>query len=237
MLFQFPAKWRTRFSTANAQAAIALNQYPVAEVSIDNALRDQPDPVEQLNTRLIQAQLFEAEGQKDVALHVYQAVAGVNLDYLSAPALLHATELQLDTNQNTPMQAADVYDGLRYRWRGDATELETIRALGQIYLNLGRYREALEGLRSAGQRLPDLPQAVQLQDDLSSAFKSLFLDGQADGLQPIQALALFYDFKELTPIGADGDSDGAQAGSPVGGRRPASSARPPSCSSTRPTIG
>jgi hypothetical protein len=46
---------------------------------------------------------------------------------------------------------------------------------------------------------------VQLQADLSAAFRSLFLDGQADGLQPIQALALFYDFKELTPIGADGD--------------------------------
>jgi tetratricopeptide (TPR) repeat protein len=205
MLFQFPAKWRSRFATANAEAAIETNQYPVAEVAIDNALRDQPDPVEQLSTRLVQAKLFEAEGQKGRALAVYQAVASVDLGYLSAPALLHATELRLDQNQITPMQAADVYDGLRYRWRGDATELETIRALGQIYLSLGRYREALEALRSAGQHLPDLPQAVQLQDDLSGAFKALFLNGQADGLQPIQALALFYDFKELTPIGADGD--------------------------------
>src|SRR6201999_4015786 len=32
-----------------------------------------------------------------------------------------------------------------------------------------------------------------------------FLDGSADGLEPVQALALFYDFKELTPIGSDGD--------------------------------
>ena len=39
---------------------------------------------------------------------------------------------------------------------------------------------------------------MQLQADLQAAFKSLFLDGQADGLQPIQALALFYDFKELS---------------------------------------
>jgi tetratricopeptide (TPR) repeat protein len=205
MLFQFPAKWRTRFATANAEAAIALNQYPVAEVAIDNALRDQPDPVEQLQTRLIQAQLFQAEGMKGPAERVYLDIAGVNIPYLSAPALLHATEIRLDQNEITPMQAADIYDGLRYRWRGDATELETIRALGQIYLNQGRYREALEALRSAGQRLPDLPQALQLQSDLSNAFKALFLDGQADGLQPVQALALFYDFKELTPIGADGD--------------------------------
>ncbi|MDR3512935.1 MAG: tetratricopeptide repeat protein [Caulobacteraceae bacterium] len=205
MLFQFPAKWRTRFATANAEAAIALNQYPVAEVAIDNALRDQPDPVEQLQTRLVQARLFEAEGEHDRALRLYQAIAPVNLAFLSAPALLHATEIRLAANQITPMQAAGVYDGLRFRWRGDATELETIRDLGQIYLGLGRYREALEALRSAGQRLPDLPQAVQLQADLSNAFRALFLDGQADGLQPVQALALFYDFKELTPIGADGD--------------------------------
>ncbi len=205
VLYQFPTRWRTRFATANAQAAIALQQYPVGDAAIDAALVNQDDPIEQLSARLIQAELFEAEGQKGRALRVFQAVSQVNVGYLAAPALLHATQIRLDQNQITPMQAANVYDGLRYRWRGDATELETIRALGQIYLNLGHYREALEALRSAGQRLPDLPQAVQLQDDLSSAFKSLFLDGQADGLQPIQALALFYDFKELTPIGADGD--------------------------------
>jgi tetratricopeptide (TPR) repeat protein len=205
VLDQFPAKWRTRFATANAESAIALQQYAVADSAIENALDNQSDPMEQLSARLVQGQLLEAEGQKDRALRIFQAIAQVDVGYLSAPALLHATQIQLDENQITPLQAANVYDGLRYRWRGDATELETIRALGQIYLNLGRYREALEALRSAGQRLPDLPQALQLQDDLSTAFKSLFLDGQADGLQPIQALALFYDFKELTPIGADGD--------------------------------
>jgi tetratricopeptide (TPR) repeat protein len=205
MLFQFPAKWRSRFATANAEAAIALEQYPLAEVAIENALRDQHDPVEQLQTRLVQARLLQAQGQLAPAQRVYEAIARVNLDYLAAPALLHATELKLARSQLTPIQAANTYEALRYRWRGDATELETIRALGQIYLNLGRYREALAALRSAGQRLPDLPQALELQSDLSGAFRVLFLDGQADGLQPIQALALFYDFKELTPIGADGD--------------------------------
>jgi tetratricopeptide (TPR) repeat protein len=204
-LFQFSPVWRARFAAADAEAAVSLGQNPVAEADIENALRDLNDPVEQLRVRLVQAKLIEAEGDKDRALRLYQAIATVNLDWLSTPAQLHATELRLAEGQITPAQAANIYDGLRYRWRGDATELETIRALGQIYLSQGRYREALEALRSAGQRLPDLPQAVQIQADLSGAFRSLFLDGQADGLQPIQALALFYDFKELTPIGADGD--------------------------------
>jgi tetratricopeptide (TPR) repeat protein len=204
-LYQFSDKWRARFAREDAEAATKLAQYPAAESSIDTALQANVDPVEQLTTRLIQAELFEAEGQKDRALHVFQVLQAVPQEWLAAPAMLHATEIRQAESQITPIQAADVYDGLRYRWRGDATELDTIRALGQIYLGLGRYREALEALRSAGQRLPDLPEAVGLQADLNNAFRSLFLAGQADGLQPIQALALFYDFKELTPIGADGD--------------------------------
>ena len=204
-LYQFSDKWRSRFARADAQASTQLAQYPAAEASIDTALQANVDPAEQLSTRLIQAELFDAEGQKDRALHVFQVLQNVREEWIAAPATLHATEIQLAESQITPTQAADVYDGLRYRWRGDATELDTIRALGQIYLSLGRYREALDALRSAGQLLPDLPEAVQLQADLNNAFRSLFLQGQADGLQPIQALALFYDFKELTPIGADGD--------------------------------
>ena len=45
------------------------------------------------------------------------------------------------------------------------------------------------------QRLAELPAAVAIQTDLTQAFRALFLDGRADGMQPIQALGLFYDFR------------------------------------------
>ncbi|WP_374469050.1 endoglucanase [Phenylobacterium sp.] len=202
---QFSPVWKARFARGDAQAALAMGDLPGAEARIKLALADKTDSLEELATRLVQARLFEMQGDRERALRVYQAVSRAPLESLSAPAILRATQIQLDTGRVTPVQAAQTFDGLRYRWRGDATELETIRALGQLYLGQGRYREALEALRSAGMRLPDLPEAVQLQNDLAGAFRSLFLDGLADGLEPIQALALFYDFKELTPIGADGD--------------------------------
>uniref|UniRef100_UPI0038621B26 tetratricopeptide repeat protein n=1 Tax=Phenylobacterium sp. TaxID=1871053 RepID=UPI0038621B26 len=197
--------WKARFARSDAQAALALGDLTGADGRIRLALMDRTEPLEELATRLVQAQVVEAQGHTERALRIYAAVAGAPIESLSAPALLHATQIRLETNKITPLQAANVFDGLRYRWRGDATELETIRALGQLYLNQGRYREALEALRSAGQRLPDLPAALQLQADLAAAFRALFLDGAADGLEPIQALALFFDFKEQTPLGADGD--------------------------------
>jgi len=202
---QFSPTWKARFARADAQAALAQGDLLAADSRIKLALADKTDVWEELATRLVQARIFEQEGHKDTALRMYAAIATVPRESLASKALLRATQIKLETGKMTPVQAAYVFDGLRYRWRGDATELETIRALGQLYLSQGRYREALEALRSAGSRLPDLPEALQLQADLHAAFRSLFLDGNADGLEPIQALALFQDFQELTPIGADGD--------------------------------
>ena len=202
---QFSPVWKARFARSDAQAALALGDLEGADRSVKLALMDKTEPLEELATRLVEAKVVEARGYPDRALRIYAAIAGAPAESLSAPATLRATQIRLQLGKITPIEAAGVFDGLRYRWRGDATELETIRALGQLYLSQGRYREALEALRSAGQRLPDLPEALQLQADLGAAFRSLFLDGAADGLEPVQALALFYDFKELTPLGADGD--------------------------------
>jgi tetratricopeptide (TPR) repeat protein len=201
----FAPIWKARFARADAQAALAQGDIVGADNRIQMALQEDLPPEEQLLARLVQAKVIELQGHKDRALRVYAAIARAPIDSISAPATLRATQIKLELGQVSPGQAAGVFDNLRYRWRGDATELETIRALGNLYLSQGRYREALEALRSAGGRLPDLPQAQQLQADLAAAFRGLFLDGGADGLEPVQALALFYDFKELTPIGADGD--------------------------------
>jgi hypothetical protein len=40
---------------------------------------------------------------------------------------------------------------------------------------------------------------------MRAAFVNLFLRGQADKIPPVEALSLFYDNIELTPIGPDGD--------------------------------
>ena len=79
----------------------------------------------------------------------------------------------------------------RRRYADPATEFEVIRALGGLYLAQGKYREALETLRAGRMRGGDRPEAIQISDDLSNAFKELFLNGGADGMEPIQALALY----------------------------------------------
>lgn len=204
-LFQFPPEWKARFARLDGEAALALGDLGTARAELSLAAAEHTSPNEADAIKLAQGRLAEASNQPDQALGLYDQAAQSKYGAVSAPALLHAVQLRLASNRLKPQDATAQLDMLRYRWRGDSTELDTVRALGHIYLSQGRYREALEALRSAGHNSPDQPGALAVASDLSTAFRALFLDGQADGLQPIQALALFFDFKDLTPIGADGD--------------------------------
>ncbi|CAN5282851.1 hypothetical protein BH10PSE2_BH10PSE2_20970 [soil metagenome] len=202
---QFPNVWKARFGAAHALAALELGDLPAARSLLAYAFSQNAPAEDQLTARLVQSRLFELDGQSDRALAVYRAVARAPLDGIATPAKLGVIRLSLANGSMKPDEATAQLEQLKWRWRGDATELSVIRTLGGIYLSQGRYREALEVLRGAGKRLGDLPGAAELQADLSGAFRALFLEGAADGLQPVQALALFYDFRDLTPVGADGD--------------------------------
>lgn len=201
----FAPKWKARFAAAHARAALETGDNHAAATLIDYALAQKPGPADQLAIRLVQAKLFELQGDRDRALGVYDAIGRAPLDNLATPAQLRAIKIRLDKGVLKPDDAVRALSSLKYRWRGDATELEIDRTLGEIYLSQGRYREALDALRAGGRVMPDVPEAQKLQAELFQAFRSLFLDGRADALEPIQALALFYDFRDLTPVGADGD--------------------------------
>jgi tetratricopeptide (TPR) repeat protein len=202
---QFPADWRARFGAAHAMAALETGDMAAARALLEYSFSQNAPAADQLTARLVQARMFELDGQTERALAVYRAVGRAPLDGIATPAKLGVIKIELAKGTMSAVDAAGQLEQLKWRWRGDATELAVIRTLGSLYLSQGRYREALDTLRGAGRRMADLPGAVELQTDLQNAFRALFLDGAADGLQPVQALALFYDFRDLTPVGADGD--------------------------------
>ncbi|HZW14977.1 MAG TPA: hypothetical protein VFF66_01860 [Brevundimonas sp.] len=201
----FPAPWRARFGAAHALSALETGDLEAARVLLAYSFSQDAPAADQLAARLVQARLFELDGQSDRALAVYTAIGRAPLDAVAVPAKLGVVRLSLAKGAMKPDVAASALESLRWRWRGDATELAVIRQLGQLYLSQGLYREALTALKGAGPGLHRLNGAADIQADLGAAFRMLFLEGGADGLQPVQALGLFYDFRELTPIGADGD--------------------------------
>ncbi len=204
-LESMPVAWKMKLAAAAAYAALQTQDLKAADGLITYAVNQDGPALEKLSAYLIDAQIIEAMGDKSRALAVYEAVSRASEDRIAAPAMMHAAMLRFQLGRAKAPETLAALDSLRYRWRGDDTELQIISSMGQIYLSLGHYREALEVLRTAGQQFGDKPQAAQIQTSLNQAFRNLFLGGMADGMQPVEALGLFNDFRDLTPLGADGD--------------------------------
>jgi len=203
-LHLFSPRLRVRFAVAWAESALAMGDLQAAGAALAKAGPDAPHP-ESLALGLMRAKLAEAAGDAPTALRVYEALARSGPGAIGAEAELRATRLKHAAGRIDAATAVKAYHALRWRWRGDDTELETLRTLGALYLAAGRPREALNVLHGAGVRLPGSPAGVALQAEMTGVFRRLFLDGGADGMEPVRALALFYDFRDLTPIGGDGD--------------------------------
>ena len=102
-------------------------------------------------------------------------------------------------------EALERMERLRYAWRGDRSELYLLKRLGELYLKQPDYFKGLGVFRTAVKYFPGDPVAEDLAGEMTDIFRKLYLDGDADSLPPLKALALYDEFKELTPSGEDGD--------------------------------
>ena len=59
--------------------------------------------------------------------------------------------------------------------------------------------------RTATRLEPNSELSRSAQDNASALFSQIFLTAKGDDLPPIDALGMFYEFRELTPIGRRGD--------------------------------
>jgi ethanolamine utilization microcompartment shell protein EutS len=63
----------------------------------------------------------------------------------------------------------------------------------------------LETLGAISNTFEGSPEAREANDEMEAVFGRLYLDGESQQLEPVAALGLYFDFRELTPVGADGD--------------------------------
>jgi tetratricopeptide (TPR) repeat protein len=94
---------------------------------------------------------------------------------------------------------------LSVTWRGDGLEVKTLQMMARIYAETGRYSEAFAAIRASTRLQPNSELSRQGQDAAAALFAQLFLSPKGDDLPLVEALGMFYDFRELTPIGRRGD--------------------------------
>ncbi|MCC3860821.1 tetratricopeptide repeat protein [Pseudemcibacter aquimaris] len=152
------------------------------------------------------ARMAEGVGNEPLAADLYESVMATNVRYPAALAKFARFKQQFRTGEIDAIQAIDALEKLRFAWRGDKFELDILEQLGDLYVDMGEYREGLSILRQAATYFPRSPRTRDLTRQMGDIYHELFLGGGADNMAPLKAMALFLEFRELTPLGADGDT-------------------------------
>jgi tetratricopeptide (TPR) repeat protein len=154
---------------------------------------------------VLMGRLDEGMGRSEDALSAYRTAADSWDRPAAAQGRLRETLLRLSLGDMKRDEVISQLESLTTIWRGDETEIEALKVLAHLYTEDGRYRDAFYVMRSAMAAHPNSAMTRQIQDEAAATFDSLFLAGKGDTMPPIDALALFYDFRELTPVGGRGD--------------------------------
>ena len=149
--------------------------------------------------------LYEGLGRTEDAVTSYRAAAASSDRRAAAQGRLREIALLFATGDMPRKDVIHDLETLTTVWRGDETEAEGLKILAHLYTEDNRYRDAFHTMRTAMMAHPNSDLTRKIQDEAAVTFDSLFLAGKGDALPPVEALGLFYDFRELTPIGRRGD--------------------------------
>jgi hypothetical protein len=122
-----------------------------------------------------------------------------------AEAVYRTLLLLRQSGQIDLAKATDTLSAEALLWRGNPLEVDMQKLLAELYFENGDYRFGFETVKTSVAYYPESPAINALLDATKEEFNDLFLNGKADKLPDLDALSLFYDFRQLTPAGARGD--------------------------------
>ncbi len=154
---------------------------------------------------VLSGRLAEGLGHEKDALDDYKFAVASSDRHAAARGKLLEIALKQKRNEISQADALRELETLAVIWRGDSTEVKTLQMLAQIYDDTGHYAESLQAARTATRLEPNSDVSREAQDQASALFSDIFLSAKGDNLPPIDALGMFYEFRELTPIGRRGD--------------------------------
>ncbi len=154
---------------------------------------------------VLRGRLAEALGHDKDAQDEYRFAIESTDRAAAAEATLLDIELRQRRDEISQADALRELETLSATWRGDSIEVKTLQILARIYSDTGRYSEAFAAARTATRLQPNSEASRAAQDAASALFSQLFLSPKGDDLPPVDALAMFYEYRELTPIGRRGD--------------------------------
>ena len=187
------------------RASLEVRDYPGAAVRSNDldVLGAGPDLAASI--AVLRGRLAQALGREQDALAAYAAASGSADRQSAAEAKVREVALRQKREEISDDDALRDLETVAATWRGDSIEVQTQAMLAKLYAAKARYPETFAAVRRANELEPNSEAARKMQDDASVLFEQIYNGAKGDELAPVEALATFYEFRDLTPIGRRGD--------------------------------
>jgi tetratricopeptide (TPR) repeat protein len=204
----YDEKQKNEFLLLEAQAALEDYDIEAAQKSLEKirtSIESGPDVKTVAGREFLEGLAALRSGETERAIGKFDQV--ISLDYrpLHTKARYQKVNAELALKLITPEEAVEEFEKMSFAWRGDGLELDILKRVGDLQIAQGDMRNGLEQFRHIVMTFPKNKKARDVAREMSDVFNQLFLEGGAETLPPIKALALYYEYRELTPLGKEGD--------------------------------
>ncbi|MFM9889382.1 MAG: hypothetical protein ACKVOE_01870 [Rickettsiales bacterium] len=202
----YPPRIRQRLAITAADAYLENGQDDKALAAYETLNRDGILTPIKHYAEITIAEIAASRNQTKQALEAFDTLSDQSDDpYISTRARFDGAMLSHKLGLLSDDDTAEILERLLLGWRGDALERKILDSLVMLYRDAKRYDAMLRSWRKIIEDFPGDPQILKISGDMSQLFQELFLGDALDEQPPLKALALFYEFRDLTPVGDTGD--------------------------------
>lgn len=203
---KYPPLFRQRLAIVAADRSIDAKEYNVALKIFDVLYRDNMlDSIDTYVNYLL-AKISADTGQDEEATLMWDKLADdYKHPFVQARAEFSRIVWAIDHGTIDKDQVIDRLERLRLGWHGDGLELKVLMMLGDLYYDKKDYINAMRVWDGAVTTFTNTAAAVNMFHKMEDTFTAMFNEGAAEKLSPLEALALYYQYRNFAPPGALGN--------------------------------
>lgn len=206
LIDSYPRNVRVRLYQMAAETAVNQGNPEGAEDYLARAESDASSNLSQTRQDYLAGRIAMMRGDREQARQLWQEAGERTSSGASAKARLALLDDHMESGEIGHDEAIDELERLRFAWRGDNFEFSLLTRLADLQLETGAPIEALRSLRRAITYFPETPGVEAAARRMRSIFRNVLVEGdRVDDLAPMRALALYEEFRELMPVGPDGE--------------------------------
>lgn len=203
---EYEPDFQAMFRVKAAEAELAAGDLASVAYNLNEIPKETENNIWLAEAQLVRGLMLEAAGKTDEALETLERLEKRGPRPVAARARFAKAKIKHEMGLLADAGFMQELEAIGFMWRGDDLELSVMERLGEMHVAMGEVEDGLRVMQTAVTNFPETDQARRIATTMTDTFSDLFLGGGADTMDPIEALSLYYDFRELTPIGQRGDA-------------------------------